>query len=64
MMLELLSIFESILKFISTIISTGFSIKKLIELKDEKEWSDENILFIGSLVLGFIMGILWNYLKK
>lgn len=63
-MLEFLSIFESILKFISTIISTGFSVKRLVELKDENEWSDENILFIGSIVLGFIMGILWSYLKK
>ena len=63
-MLELLSIFESVLKFISTIISTGFSVKKLIELKDENDLSDENLIFVGSLIIGFVFGILWSYLKK
>ena len=63
-MLELLSLFESLLKIISTIISTGFSVKKLIELKNDNDLSDENIMFVGSLIIGFIFGILWSYLKR
>lgn len=63
-MLELLSIFESILRIISTVISTGFSVKKLIEIKNENDLSDENTIFILSLVFGFILGIMWSYFKK
>ena len=63
-MLELLSIFENILRFISTVISTGFTVKKLAELKDEYDIRDENLIFIGSLIVGFLLGIAWNYFKK
>ena len=63
-MLELLSYFESIIRFISVILSTGFSMKRLIELKDEYNWDLDNMIFVGSIVVGFILGIMFSYLKK
>ena len=63
-MLELLSYLESIIRFISVILSTGFSMKKLIELKDEYNWELDNMIFIGSIIIGFILGIMFSYFKK
>ena len=63
-MLELLSYLENIIRFISVILSTGFSMKKLIEMKDEYEWDLDNIIFISSIIIGFILGIMFSYFKK
>jgi len=63
-MIEILTLLESFLKIISTIISTGFSIKKLIELKDETDWTNENYIFIASIVFGFFLGLFWSYIQK
>ena len=63
-MLELLSYFESIIRFISLILSTSFDLQKLKEMKEENNWDFDTIIFISSIVIGFIFGILFNYLKK
>ena len=63
-MLELLSVFESILRFISTLISTGYSVQKIVEIKNDNNWSDENVMFISSLIIGFVFGVMWSYFKK
>lgn len=63
-MLELLSYLESIIRFISVILSTGFSMKKLIEMKDEYKWDLDNMIFIGSIIIGFVLGIMFSYFKK
>ena len=63
-MLEILSYFESIIRFISVVLSTGFSLKRLVELKDEYEWDLDNMIFIGSIIIGFILGIMFSYFKK
>ena len=63
-MFELLSYFESIIRFVSVILSTGFSLKKIVELKDEYDWDLDNIIFVGSIIVGFFLGIMFSYFKK
>ena len=62
--MEFIFLIESFLKIIVTVISTGFSVKKLMDIKDEVDWKNDNIIFATSLIIGFVLGIVWHkYLK-
>ena len=63
-MFELLSYFESIIRFISVILSTGFSLQRLKEIKEENGWETDTVFFISSIIIGFALGIMFSYFKK
>ena len=62
-MLELLSYFESIIRFINLILSTGFGLQSLKDMKEENGWETDTMFFICSIVVGFFLGVLFNYFK-
>ena len=63
-MLELLSYLESIIRFISLFLSTGFSLQRLKEIQEENGWETDTIFFVSSIVCGFVLGILFSYFSK
>ena len=60
-MSDILSLLESFLKLISTIISSGFSIKKI---KENIDFSNENNVFLIAIISGFFLGLFWSYIRK
>jgi hypothetical protein len=60
--MEIIFLLENLLRIITTIISTGFSVQKIMELK-KSDWNKEHFIFISSLIIGFLFGIMWNKLK-
>ena len=61
MILSIIKYFETILNFISIILAYDFDIESI---KEKTGLNIDTLLFVTSLILGFILGISWNYLDR
>ena len=61
MILSIINYVEIIIKFISMIFSSDFDIESI---KEKTGLNTDTLLFITSLVFGFILGIGWSYLDR
>ena len=61
MILSILNYIEIIMKFVSMIFTSDFDIESI---KEKTGLNTDTLLFITSLVFGFILGIGWSYLDK
>ncbi len=61
MILSIVKYFETILSFISMLLSSDFDIESI---KEKTGMNTDTLLFTTALIFGFILGIGWSYLDR
>ena len=60
MFLQIINYLEVIIKFISMFLSMKWDIETI---KKQTGVQIDTLIFLGAIIVGFIMGIIWSYLK-